>query len=73
MINKLCKTVLISIIKIYQNYISPLSPPSCRFQPTCSSYSIEALKTYGIFKGILKSLWRILRCNPLSKGGWDPP
>lgn len=64
---------LIALIRLYQRWISPLTPPSCRFQPTCSSYAIEAITTHGICKGLLKSLWRLLRCHPFSKGGWDPP
>jgi hypothetical protein len=47
-------------------------PPSCRFYPTCSEYSIQALEKYGAIKGSAKSIWRILRCNPFNKGGYDP-
>lgn len=47
-------------------------PPCCRFQPTCSQYAIEALKKYGVIKGGRKAMWRILRCNPFCKGGYDP-
>lgn len=60
------------IIKFYQNAISPLFPPCCRFTPTCSSYGISALRIHGFFKGSLLIAWRILRCNPFSKGGYDP-
>ena len=60
------------IIRIYQKIISPLFPPSCRFYPTCSEYAIQALTKYGIIKGTIKSVWRILRCNPFNKGGYDP-
>lgn len=60
------------IIRIYQKTISPLFPPSCRFYPTCSEYAIQALTKYGIIKGTIKSVWRILRCNPFNKGGFDP-
>lgn len=59
-------------IRIYQKFISPLFPPSCRFTPTCSQYAVEALKKHGIVKGSIKSIWRILRCNPFNKGGYDP-
>lgn len=65
------KHLFILLIKFYQKAISPLFPPSCRFYPTCSDYSIEALKKYGVIKGGAKSIWRILRCNPFSKGGID--
>ncbi|THB70936.1 MAG: membrane protein insertion efficiency factor YidD [Desulfobulbaceae bacterium] len=62
----------IQLIKGYQYLISPLLPPTCRFSPTCSSYSIEAVKRYGILRGGLKSIWRILRCHPFARGGYDP-
>ncbi|RMD47667.1 MAG: membrane protein insertion efficiency factor YidD [Aquificota bacterium] len=67
------KKVLISLIKLYQKFISPAFPSSCRYYPSCSNYSIEAIEKYGILKGSLKSIWRILRCNPFSKGGIDKP
>ena len=47
-------------------------PPSCRFQPTCSQYAIEAIDKYGVFKGGAMAIWRVLRCNPFCKGGYDP-
>ncbi|MGI6717969.1 MAG: membrane protein insertion efficiency factor YidD [Bacteroidales bacterium] len=62
----------IFLIKLYQKFISPLFPPTCRFTPTCSNYAIEALKKHGIFKGGYLSIRRILRCNPWNKGGDDP-
>lgn len=63
--------MLISIIKWYQKL--PISWHGyCKFYPTCSNYAIEAIEIYGAFKGSLLSIWRILRCNPLSKGGYDP-
>ena len=64
--------LLIKIIKIYKFLISPLLGNSCRYFPTCSEYSIEALRTYGLFKGILLSFKRILSCHPWSGGGFDP-
>jgi uncharacterized protein len=66
------KRVFIFLIRMYQKTISPLFPPSCRFYPTCSEYAIEALKKYGVIKGGAKAVWRILRCNPFNKGGYDP-
>jgi hypothetical protein len=66
------RRVLILLIKGYKKLISPMLPPSCRFYPTCSEYSIQALEKYGAIKGSAKSIWRILRCNPLNKGGYDP-
>ncbi|MCL5020640.1 MAG: membrane protein insertion efficiency factor YidD [Bacteroidetes bacterium] len=63
---------LILLIKLYRNLISPLFPPSCRFYPSCSAYSIEALHIHGLVKGFGLSVWRVLRCNPFSRGGYDP-
>ena len=62
----------IFLIRLYQKILSPLKPPSCRFIPTCSNYAIEALKEWGLIAGAALALWRILRCNPFSKGGYDP-
>ncbi|MDQ7055378.1 MAG: membrane protein insertion efficiency factor YidD [Persephonella sp.] len=67
------KKNVVRLLKLYQKFISPLYPASCRYYPTCSQYSVEAVEKYGVFKGILKSLWRILRCNPFSRGGVDKP
>ncbi|MGK9369132.1 membrane protein insertion efficiency factor YidD [Melioribacter sp. Ez-97] len=66
------KYLFIYLIKFYQKAISPMFPPSCRFYPTCSEYSVQAFTKYGVFKGGIKSIWRILRCNPFNKGGYDP-
>ena len=66
------KKILIWIIRFYQKVISPMFPPCCRFVPTCSQYAIEAISKYGPIKGGGKAVWRILRCNPFSKGGYDP-
>ena len=64
--------ILISAVKFYQKWLSPLKPPSCRFVPTCSTYAIEALQKYGVWRGTFLTLKRILRCNPFCKGGYDP-
>lgn len=67
------KKIFIGLIKFYRNYISGLKPyPTCKFTPTCSEYGIQAIEKYGAFKGGLLAVWRILRCNPFSKGGFDP-
>ena len=67
------KKILIGIIHFYRKYLSGLKrTPSCKFIPTCSEYGIEAISKYGAFKGGLLTIWRILRCNPFSKGGYDP-
>ncbi|MCS7245893.1 MAG: membrane protein insertion efficiency factor YidD [candidate division WOR-3 bacterium] len=67
------KNLLIDIIKLYKLVISPVLPNSCRFYPTCSDYAILSIKKYGILKGLLKAIYRVLRCNPFSKGGIDYP
>ena len=64
--------ILIRFIKIYKYLISPLIGPSCRYLPTCSDYSIEALKTYGLLKGLTLSLKRIMSCHPWGNSGFDP-
>lgn len=64
--------ILIRLIELYRKNISPLKVPCCRFTPTCSAYAIEAIQKRGAFVGTLLSIWRILRCNPLCKGGYDP-
>ncbi len=70
------KKILISpflfLIKVYQTLISPLTPASCRFQPTCSQYSKEALQKYGLLKGSTLAIKRILSCHPWGKSGYDP-
>ena len=66
------KKVLMSLIKFYQKRISPLKKPCCRFYPTCSAYALEAIEKKGALKGSAMAIWRILRCNPFNKGGYDP-
>lgn len=63
---------IIALIKIYQIILSPLFPSSCRFVPTCSQYNLEALKKYGIFKGLYLGIKRLLRCHPWGGSGYDP-
>ena len=64
--------IVIKLIKGYQFFISPLLGNTCRFVPTCSDYAIEALKTFGFFKGLYLSFKRILSCHPWGSGGFDP-
>lgn len=66
------KTLLIGLIQIYRTLLSPLFPPSCRFQPTCSAYAIEAISTWGVMQGSWLALRRIARCHPFHPGGYDP-
>lgn len=63
---------LVAAIRVYQRLLSPLLPPSCRFTPSCSKYTVEAIQKHGAVKGGLMGAWRILRCNPFGKGGHDP-
>jgi conserved hypothetical protein YidD len=65
------KVFFIALVRGYQRFISPLFPPSCRYYPTCSSYTIQAIEVHGAFKGGLMGLARILRCHPFVKGGLD--
>lgn len=60
------------LVRFYQIAISPLKPPTCRYNPTCSSYALEALKRYGLFKGGLLAIRRIMRCHPWGGHGYDP-
>ena len=69
---KRMKILLITCIRIYQKYISPLKTVKCPYFPTCSQYGIEAIQKHGALKGSLLAIYRILRCNPFSKGGYDP-
>ena len=64
--------LLVLPIRFYQTCISPLTPPSCRFTPTCSQYAKEAILKHGPIKGLRLAIWRILRCNPWGGSGYDP-
>ncbi|OQA61922.1 MAG: putative membrane protein insertion efficiency factor [Candidatus Atribacteria bacterium ADurb.Bin276] len=64
--------VIDRILNFYQIFISPSLPSSCRFEPTCSQYARDAIRKYGVLKGGIMALWRILRCHPYSRGGYDP-
>jgi len=66
------KVLFIWLIRGYRMFISPLFPPSCRFQPTCSMYAIQAIERFGVFRGSWMATLRILRCHPFHPGGYDP-
>ncbi len=72
LISNLFKLLIINLIKIYQRFVSPFFPSSCKFSPSCSKYGIEAINKYGVLKGSVITIKRILKCNPWSKGGYDP-
>jgi len=66
------KRIALAAIRFYQRHISPGISPACRFEPTCSHYAYDAVDTYGAARGAIMAAWRILRCNPLNDGGFDP-
>jgi putative membrane protein insertion efficiency factor len=66
------KRIALGLIRFYQLAISPFSPPSCRYIPTCSQYGYEAITKHGLIKGGLMTAWRLCRCHPFSRGGIDP-
>jgi|GEM_PF-271261 putative membrane protein insertion efficiency factor len=70
--SRMISTPLIGIIRLYKRWLSPMLPNACRFQPTCSSYAIEALQVHGALRGSVMALKRIGRCHPLHPGGYDP-
>ena len=68
----LLRRLFVLPIRLYQRLISPLTPPSCRFEPSCSEYGAQAILAHGVLKGSLLASWRILRCHPFCAGGFDP-
>lgn len=62
----------VGLIGLYRGFISPLKPPCCRFQPTCSQYAVDAIREWGLIAGLTLAVWRLLRCNPFGRGGYDP-
>ena len=60
-------------IRFYMRVISPALPPRCKYHPSCSAYAVQAIESYGILRGCVLAVWRLLRCNPFSHGGYDPP
>lgn len=66
------KRLALAGIRTYRRRVSPGLPPACRFQPTCSAYAYEAIEAHGIVRGVALATWRLIRCNPLNDGGYDP-
>lgn len=66
------KYVVVALIRFYQRFVSPLTPPSCRYIPTCSQYAVESVSKYGAVKGLWLAAKRISRCHPFHEGGYDP-
>jgi len=69
---RLPNLLFIGLIWLYKRLISPLLPRTCRFYPSCSQYGLEAFRKYGFFKALWLTVWRVMRCNPFNKGGYDP-
>ena len=66
------RSLLVAPVRFYQRVISPALPRRCKYHPTCSEYAVQAVRSYGILKGTVLAVWRVLRCNPWSHGGFDP-
>jgi uncharacterized protein len=67
------KAVVLAPIRFYSRFISPGLPARCRYHPSCSAYAVQAIERFGILRGLVLAVWRVLRCNPFSHGGYDPP
>lgn len=67
------RAVVLAPIRFYSRFVSPALPPRCKYHPSCSAYAVGAIERYGILRGLVLSTWRVLRCNPWSHGGYDPP
>jgi len=65
-------SLFLAPVRLYQRFISPLIAPRCRYYPSCSTYAVDAVRGYGALRGLVLAVWRLLRCNPLSRGGIDP-
>ncbi len=65
------KTVAIAPIRLYQRFVSPMFPRRCKYHPTCSAYAVDAVREFGVMRGVVLAGWRLLRCNPWSHGGVD--
>ena len=66
------RAVVVAPIQFYRRFISPALPRRCKYHPTCSEYAVDAVRTYGVLRGLVLAAWRLLRCNPWSHGGVDP-
>jgi hypothetical protein len=64
--------LFIGLIQIYRRFLSPMLPPTCRYEPSCSLYTVQAIEKYGALKGLFMGILRVLRCHPFARGGFDP-
>jgi uncharacterized protein len=71
-VSDLARRVAIAPIRGYQRFVSPALPRRCKYEPTCSAYAVQAIRRFGILRGLVLAGWRLLRCNPFSHGGFDP-
>jgi putative membrane protein insertion efficiency factor len=67
------RRIVLAPLRLYSRFISPALPPRCKYHPTCSAYAVGVVERYGILRGLVLAVWRVLRCNPWSHGGYDPP
>jgi uncharacterized protein len=70
--NQRAKSIVLYLLRGYKWALSPLLPPACRYVPTCSDYAMEAVDRYGVLRGGWMAMWRVLRCHPIVRGGYDP-
>ena len=66
------RRLFIGLIEIYRRFLSPMLPPTCRYEPSCSLYTVQAIEKYGVLKGLFMGILRVLRCHPFARGGFDP-
>ncbi|MGA9875771.1 MAG: membrane protein insertion efficiency factor YidD [Solirubrobacteraceae bacterium] len=71
-VERSAREVVLAPVVVYQRLISPALPRRCKYEPTCSRYAVQAVREYGILRGLVLASWRLLRCNPWSHGGYDP-
>ena len=69
---RLLIAIVLAPIRLYQRLVSPALPRRCKYEPTCSAYAVEAIRTFGAARGVVLAAWRLVRCNPWSRGGYDP-
>ena len=66
------RAIVLALLRFYKRFISPLLPPMCRFEPTCSVYTMQAVEKHGVVRGVWLGMRRLARCHPFNPGGWDP-